>query len=406
MEYFENDLTTETGMRDDGQRSWEEEFRVTIQGKLDYVLPFNGDKGKFEAGYQYYSYLEDGDYSMHDFDKEQGDFYYRDDFFSVYRFKRDIQALYTIIANQTGNLGYQIGLRGEHTHRYLGSSEEWATHTQNRFELFPSAHFSWQMAKDNSITTSYSRRTVRPRLHFLEPYVTFADSYTARTGNPGVRPEYINSFELGYQKGINNNFFSFELFYRMKKDKIERIRTVYEANVTLDSISNVGNDYSLGAEFMSNINISDWWFLNTTANLFHYRIESDFKTVGIDDESLNWQLRFSNSFELGKTTRVQLDGNYVGPSASTQGTREAFFYTNLSVRQQLLKKKLMATLSARDVLSTAQYESSQTGTGLYSYTRVSPVSPLVTLTLSYRINSKHKTKKEGPSDNLFEGSEH
>jgi hypothetical protein len=192
----------------------------------------------------------------------------------------------------------------------------------------------------------------------------------------------------------------------MKKDKIERIRTVYEPNVTLDSISNVGNDYSLGAEFLSVINVSDWWLLNVTANLFHYRIESDYKLVGIDDESLNWQVRFSNSFELGKNTRVQFDGNYVGPSASTQGTREAFFYTNLSLRQQFFKKKLMATVSARDVMGTAQFESSQTGSGLYSYTRVKPVSPLVTLTLSYRINSKHKNKKEGTSDNLFEGAEH
>lgn len=406
MEYFENDLTSNSGVIDDGQRSWEEEYRVTIQGKVDYVMPINSEKGKFEAGYQFDSYVEDGDYSMNDFDKELGDFFYREDFFSAYRFKRDIHSLYTIIANQIGRFGYQIGGRGEYTHRFLGSSEEWATHTQNRLEFFPSAHFTWQVAQNDNITASYSRRTVRPRLHFLEPYVTFADSYTARTGNPSVRPEYVNSFELGYQKNINSSFFVFELFYRMKKDKIERIRTVYEANVTLDSISNVGNDYSLGAELMSTIKINDWWMLNSTANLLHYRIESDYKIPGIDDESINWQLRFSNSFELGKTTRVQLDGNYVGPSASTQGTREAFFYTNLSVRQQFFNRKLVATLTARDLLSTAQYENSQTGTGLYSYTKVKPISPLVTLTLSYRINSNQKEKKEGNSDNLFEGAEH
>jgi hypothetical protein len=72
----------------------------------------------------------------------------------------------------------------------------------------------------------------------------------------------------------------------------------------------------------------------------------------------------------------------------------------------MFKKKLMATVSARDVLTTAEFESSQTGDGLYSYTKVKPVSPLITLTLSYRFNSKHKNKKEGTSDNLFEGAEH
>ncbi len=241
----------------------------------------------------------------------------------------------------------------------------------------------------------------------MEPYVTFADSYTARTGNPDVRPEYVNSFEMGWQKSFEQNFFSFEVFHRRKQDKIERIRTVYSPGVTLDSISNVGNDYSTGAEAMANILLLDWWTINTSANLFYYRIESDYKTVGFDDESLNWQARFSNNFVVGKDTRVQFDGNYVGPSVSTQGTRDAFFYTNLSVRQQLLKKRLSATLSMRDVFKTAKFKSSQTGEGLYSETGVVPFYPNIKLTLSYRINQINpKAKKQSTNDDLFEGSSH
>lgn len=407
MEYFENDLKDDN-IPYDGQRSWEEENRLTVRANLDYVRPFKNKKGKIEAGYQYFSYVEDGDYSMNDFDEETGKFYFREDYYSVYKFVRNIQALYAILGNSHGNLAYQVGIRGEHTHRVLESSEAWAEHVQDRVEFFPSGHLNYSFAKENTISTSYSRRTVRPALHFMEPYVTFADSYTARTGNPLVRPEYINSFELGYQKDFKDNFVSFETYYRIKQDKIERVRTVYEPNVTLDSISNVGSDYSLGFELMGLIAIQPWWDLNISGNLFRYRIESDYKIPGVDDKSLNWETRLSNSFVAGKNTRIQLDGNYVGPSVSTQGVRDAFYFANLSIQQQLFDRKLSATLGISDIFATAQYYSEQTGIDQASITSVSPKSPLFVLTLNYRFNSiaaKEKQKAAGTSD-LFEGSGH
>ncbi len=407
MEYFENDLTEGT-FQHDGQRSWEEEYRVTVRGKLDYVKPLPKSGGKLEAGYQYYLYIEDGDYGMNDYNAETGEFYFRDDYYSVYRFLRSIQSLYGIYSSKLGNLGYQVGLRTEYTHRVLESSEAWAEHIEDRVELFPSGHFTYALGNDNSLSTSYSRRTVRPALYFMEPYVTFADSYTARTGNPHVRPEYVNSFELGYQKDFNENFFSLEAYYRLKKDKIERIRTVYEPNVTLDSISNVGEDYSLGIELMTLINIQPWWTINFSGNLFNYRIESIYKVPGVDDESLNWQTRLSNSFPLGKNTRLQLDGNYVGPSVSTQGVRDAFYYVNFSAQQQFFNRKLTANLAVSDVFATAKYYNEQTGYGVESFTKVNPKSPLFVLNLTYRFNRLAQKKDEGAAgtDDLFEGSGH
>ena len=139
-----------------------------------------------------------------------------------------------------------------------------------------------------------------------------------------------------------------------------------------------------------------------------YRIESEYKVPGVDDESLNWRTRLSNSFRLGKTSRIQLDGNYVGPSVSTQGVRDAFYYINLSIQQQFFDRKLSATLGISDVFATAQYHSVQTGAGLESITSVSPKSPLFVLTATYRFNKVVQEKKQGAAGtgDLFEGSGH
>mgnify|MGYP000835630609 FL=1 len=51
------------GNRQDGMCYYESEYRKTLRGNLDYTLPLFG-KAKLEAGYQYSSYLEDGEYEM------------------------------------------------------------------------------------------------------------------------------------------------------------------------------------------------------------------------------------------------------------------------------------------------------------------------------------------------------
>ena len=87
----------------------------------------------------------------------------------------------------------------------------------------------------------------------MEPYITYKDYYTAEIGNPDIRPEYIHSFELNYSLTSGDNALSASLFHRTRKDKIERLRVPYQAGVTLDSMANVGHDYSTGIELSGSL---------------------------------------------------------------------------------------------------------------------------------------------------------
>jgi hypothetical protein len=195
------------------------------------------------------------------------------------------------------------------------------------------------------------------------------------------------------------------LFHRTRFDKIERLRIPYQTSVTLDSMANVGNDYSTGAEVATSFQLKKWWNIDVNGSLFHYKIKNDFKLEGDDEQSLNWQLSLNNNFDIGKSTRVRLEGYYVGPSVTTQGRVNEFFYFNLSLRQQLLNKKMTATLNFRDVFSTSEYVSTQRGTDLYSHTTIQPHWPLVMLSLSYTFNNfKSKGGSEKADHDLFEGT--
>jgi outer membrane receptor protein involved in Fe transport len=232
----------------------------------------------------------------------------------------------------------------------------------------------------------------------------YVDYYTAQCGNPKIRPEYTNSIELTYNKTMGEHSASASLFHRRRTDKIERVRVPYHTGVTLDSMSNVGNDYATGAELATNLQILTRWNMDVSGSLFHYIIANDYRVDG-DGESLNWQFAFNNNFDVAKNTRMRLESYFVGPSVSTQGRVDEFFYFNFSVRQQLFNRRLSATLNVRDVFSTAKYVDTKNGTNLDSKTVIYPASPLVTLSLSYAFNNfKSQKKEEKVTHDLFEGT--
>ncbi|MBQ7822902.1 MAG: TonB-dependent receptor [Bacteroidaceae bacterium] len=406
LEYFESDLYRQN-VREHGHRAYEDEYRGTIKANLDYVYPYS-KTGKLEAGYQYFMYCEDGDYSMEFWNPETHNFYWDDNIYNTFLFLRGVNSIYAIWGESYKAFDVQLGLRGEHTHQILDSSKEWADRTRNQFELFPSAHVAYNLPGEHRLSLGFSRRTSRPELYYMEPYITYRDYFTAEIGNPDIRPEYIYSYELGYRKSFGSGYsLSATLFHRYRQDKFERLRVPFKAGVTLDSMANVGNDYATGLELSVEAKITRWWNANLNGNLYHYRVENNFRTEGSDESSTNYDISLSNSFDVAKYTRVQLDGNFVGPSVSTQGKVNSFFYVNLGVRQQFFNRRLTGTLSFKDIFGSARYVSDINTPSLKSHTRIKPSYPLITLSVSYTFNN-FKIKSEQKKDNyeLFEGTNH
>jgi outer membrane receptor protein involved in Fe transport len=404
MEYFHTDLWDLEGNQVQGHRAWEAEYRFTGQVNADYVYPFANETGKFESGYQLFTYTEDGDYTIDMFDAGQSRFVRRDELYNKYLFRRDIHALYAMLSNSYSRINYQLGLRGEYAYRKLGNNFAWAENSRYRFDLFPSVHFSYSLNDNSQLRAAYTRRITQPELFYMEPYVVYVDYNTAQKGNPHIKPEYTNSMEIGYNINFDNNTFSTALFHRARKDKIERLRIPYHTSVTLDSMANVGNDYSTGIDLATTLQLKKYWNLDANTSFYYYRIKNQFK-VDDDEESWNWQLAVNNNLDIAKNTRMRLEAYYVGPMVSTQGRVDGFFYLNLTVRQQLMKRRLTASLVASDILSTAEYIHRRSGTGMESLSKIYPRSPLFTVSLSYTFNNfRPQRKAESVNHDLFEGT--
>ncbi|MGQ8338100.1 TonB-dependent receptor domain-containing protein [Sunxiuqinia sp. A32] len=399
-EYYTNSDFVQTGGYLARIKTLETEDEDEYRMELDYTKPV-GSEGRFEAGFQSRIDREFEDYSFNDWDNDANDYIDNPQFSSSQHFKRDILAGYSTFANNFGNFKYQLGLRGEYTNRSIEHEKSSEPAKLNRFDLFPTVHFSYEFLNKLQLMTSYSRRIDRPGGRDLDPFPNYYNRYTIRYGNPELNPEYTDSYELGVMKSYGKSFISLEGFYRVTNNLITQVTELGDDGIFYINTENLNNDYSLGSEIMGNLSINDWLILNSSFSIYQYRIKGEILGESINRESTNYTGRLNTTIKFSPDSRLQMTGYYRGPSVSAQGERSSFFFTNLSYRQDLLKKKLTATLSLRDVFGTMNYERTSSGVDFKDVYKRERESQVFTLTLSYKINN-FKMDKGGGGDGVRE----
>ncbi len=356
--------------------------------KLDYILPIR-EKQKLELGYQSRLSISVDNNRQYEYNVTTGEYEALPEYNTSPEYTRNIHALYAMMGGESGNLGYQVGLRGEYTYRNIDIDEGTQTFNINRWDYFPTIHFSWRFNENQQIITSYARKIRHPRGRWLEPFETRSDAYNIRVGNPGLKSEYTDSYELGFQKSIGRNMISAELYYRVTHNKIDFIQTVYpdSVDIFLNSIVNVGTDYSYGSELMVNMTPFKFWDINLTGNLFHYKVDGAIDGESFSNDNFSWNSRLNNIFKLSEKTRVQLSGRYSSKSVSSQGQRKGQATADLALKHDFISKVFSATLQVRDVFGSGRRESISEGTDFYRYSLRERKSPSVTLSLTYNFNN-------------------
>lgn len=408
LEYTESNMFDMAGARYEGTNGYEDERHWDIDASLSYDLNYT-ETGKAEFGYQFTTYSEFGDYKIKYWDRALTDYKWQDHLYAPFWYRRQLHSAYAMITDKFGPVSIDAGVRGEHTNDKMHIGVKDANRDIKRWNLFPSAHVSYEAPGRNVVSAGYSYRVARPGIWELEPYITYEDYYTKKIGNPDIRPEYIHSAELGYRKHFKgDNSLAVTAFYRKRSDVRERIRVAYaqEPGVTLDSLVNAGNDRTAGLEANASLRPSSWWRMMLNGSVFHYKFISSYEGC-TDAAAMGYTFAMINNFDLGKTTKMQFDANLVGPRVLSQGRENAYCYFDLAVRQQLLGNKLQASLVVHDMFRTAKYYSTRVSPTLISGTSVRPKYPHIVLSLTYSFNAGgHKEKSGAVSTGaVFEGKD-
>ncbi|MCB9474700.1 MAG: TonB-dependent receptor [Candidatus Delongbacteria bacterium] len=302
-----------------------------------------------------------------------------------------VHAVYGLLSSRVGPLGVKGGLRVEQDDRTVAGLDSSVTRLQT--DLFPSLHLSWELRPGNTLSLSGSRRIDRPRGWFLEPGLTRVNSYTVRTGNPDLSPEYINSFELGWQRVFaGGRSLSTETWYRTTSNLMEFMTVVQPDGSRLQSPINAGSERSLGLELGWSQDLNSWWNLNLMGSLSRIRLTGDPRLGTGDSDRSSWNTRMQNRIKLGPLTRIQLDGNYHSPQPTTQGESAGFATVSLSVRQQSADRRLSLTLQANDLLDQARHEMTTRRTDYSAFRRFQPESPSLQMILSWTLDPDRRDR--------------
>ncbi len=399
-----NELRDTTGILLSGQQSIEGGPSTRGRLKLDYKVPLR-QNDRFEAGIQTRIDRSEEDNELYEYDTLTDTYMFMPQFSHTATYRRDIHAVYGMYSGEWSSFGYQAGLRGEYMYRAIEMVGEDEQFTIDRWDYFPTVHMSYQFSNGQQTMASYTRRIERPRPWWLEPFLTWTDAYNVRTGNPALKPEYVDSYELGYQLLLGKSLFSTEGYYRITHNKVERVRSTYGENIILHTVENVGTDYALGVEFMLDLRLFRWWKVNCTADIFDYRIDGVLYGDNFSESDFNWGGRINNELGLTKSTKLQLNGRYRSASITSQGQREGFFTTDAAIKQEFMGKQLAVTLQVRDILSTGTREYTSEGADFYYYSKFTRDAPIFMLNISYNFNNHKLERTQDTNNQEFEGME-
>jgi outer membrane receptor protein involved in Fe transport len=396
QEYYQTDASYDVSdvLNPEKSRNVEIGGGYEVRGQVDYVRPL-GENSKLEAGYQARIDSDLEEYTFQEFDQETEAWVSIADRSSDIDYFRNIQSVYAMYSGMLNQFQYQLGIRGEYTFREIRYENFNSTSEINRFDYYPTVHIARQFKNDHQLMASYSKRVERPRGYFLDSIPSYVDRQTVRIGNPRLEPEYVNSIELGYQKGWGQNFLAYELFYRNTTNLISRVTQFDEEDgLFYQRIENINEDHSVGSEIMLNWQFTKWLKTNASVSGYYYQVVGELFGEEINNSSLNWSGNLNTTFTLSPTARFQANAGYRGPTVTPQGRAEGFAFVSLAARMDFFDRKLSATLQVSDLFGSIKRDFVSSGEGFEQYVLMRREPRVVMLSLSYRINNYRPERQD------------
>ena len=283
---------------------------------------------------------------------------------NAFTYDEGVYAAYVQGAREYGKLGVQAGLRAEAATREFTLSAEPPAFpgvppvdlddTSFSYQsLFPSAFATYTFAPGSLVKASYSRRIERPRARRLSPFPTFEDTLSVRVGNPQLRPEYTDAYELTFQALY---FLNVSPFYRRTTDVVrDRVFVDAATGVTTQTPQNLDTQDSYGADvtllgqaFGGRIR----GFVSGTAARVVTDGGSEQTGVGVD--AMAYSARASLQFKVRQGTDVQLFGFYRAPQKTEDGRVSGFGISSLGLSQKI-SNALQLSARVNDLFSTSRF---------------------------------------------------
>ncbi len=224
------------------------------------------------------------------------------------------------------------------------------------FKMYPSLFWLYTISEKDQIQFGFSKRVNRPRRRSINPFPRdFYDTAMIRNGNPYLKPEFSDVFELNFSHFTRKLTLNSGLYYKNTTDMMRwwdsDFLAVNDTIYEVHTADNAGNAESHGIEFM--VNYRPMPLLNMMLSLTTWNS----RIYGSGESDLNGTANGYFAFGMATLTvpniaRVELSGRYRGSMKITDGSIGSSLTADLSIQKGFMDNKLNLTFKVSDVFDS------------------------------------------------------
>ncbi len=266
-------------------------------------------------------------------------------------------------------------------------------------QVFPTVGLSYNLSMGNTLNINYGRRINRPDYNVLNPFREQLSELSFSKGNPFLRPEIVNNFEIGYTMFFR---FNFKLSYSRTNDQITRLIGPEPSDPRASYISwdnlTIKDVYALNMALP--FQLTKWWnaFLNMNGSFISNQADYGNGAV-IDIQAWSYNVFAQNSFTLPWGLTGELSGWYSGPGIWGGVFRyEPSWSMNIGLQKKFFKNAMNVKLSGEDLFNQSGWKGYSAFNGLVGYGQGKWDSRRVSLSVSYSFGNtavKSRNRKTG-----------
>jgi ferric enterobactin receptor len=237
---------------------------------------------------------------------------------SNYKNTDNVYAAYATISSSIKNFNYKIGLRAESSD-YNGTLTNTGDKFSNKYpiSLFPSVFASQKLGDNQELQVSVTRRINRPNFFNLIPFTDYTDKLNITRGNPALKPEFTEAYELSYLKTFaNKNTFLGSVYFKNSHDLITRYLTeefnpLTGTNDLINTYINANSSYAAGAELTVVNYLTKSWDISTNVNVYNSKVNTSNISNSVQQDAI-WSMfaKFNSNFKLPANYAIQFTATY------------------------------------------------------------------------------------------------
>lgn len=280
-------------------------------------------------------------------------------------YREIIPALYSNYVVESKKLEAEIGLRLEYVNINYEVDPRHPVYQTDGYQYtqpFPNIRFSYKINEHHKLSFFYNRRVDRPNEVDIRIFPKYDDAEIIKVGNPALRPQFTNTFELGFKKIWTKGYLYAAFYHRMADGTITRVSSSLPNSPLIYAIfQNAQKSYHTGLEFMLSNELFRWFNLNINFNIYQntideFTVENLYpvkNTLTVEKQSLfSGNLKLNNQFRFSKSMELQITMIYLAPDLLPQGSIAQRLTIDLGLKKTIQQGKGELFINATDLANT------------------------------------------------------